>query len=67
MCIFGFLIVISVVVPPALIIIGWVADEYFKKFIHGPNFYGIILSYIANTASFEWVNVDETILKIMLI
>ena len=44
---------ISVLVPPVLIIVGWLFDEYFKKAIHGPNFYVIILGYIANTASFE--------------
>ena len=51
--VFGFHIVISVLVPPVLIIVGWLFDEYFKKAIHGPNFYVIILGYIANTASFE--------------
>jgi len=51
--VFGFHIVISVLVPPVLIIVGWLFDEYFKKAIHGPNFYVIILGYIANTASFD--------------
>ena len=53
MFVFGFHIVISVFIPPTLIIVGWVFDEYFKKAIHGTNFYVIILGYIANTASFE--------------
>lgn len=53
MIVFGFHIIVSVFVPPTLIIFGWVFAEYFKKAIHGSNFYVIILSYIANTASFE--------------
>ena len=53
MFVFGFHILISVLVPPAIIILGWVFEEYFKRTIHGPNFYVIILGYITNTASFE--------------
>jgi len=50
--IFGFWIFLSIVVPPALILIGWVFTTYARN-IKGVNYFTVVLSYVTNIKSFD--------------
>ena len=56
MFVYGVWIFISIILPPALILMGWVFSEYARKTISGaggPNYYTYVLNHITNINSFE--------------
>jgi len=52
MVIFGVWIVLSLFLPPALILIGWIFTQYARE-ISGTNYFTILLSFITNIRSFD--------------
>lgn len=53
MFVFGFWILVSIVLPPALILIGWIFTEALERKItgSGANYYTYILNHITNINS----------------
>ena len=53
MFVFGFWIFISIVLPPALILIGWIFTEALERKVtgSGANYYTYVLNHITNVNS----------------
>ena len=51
--IFAIHIVISVIIPPVVILIGLIASTFFSDTVGGSNHYKFVLHFIANIDSFK--------------